>query len=354
MNQIFTLPGSYYNDEVIFKKELKYLFSRTWQYVCREDELRERGSYLTVTLGREPILLMRGQDNKLRAYHNICPHRGARLLQGKGKCQGIICPYHAWRFHDDGRLHHIPRKKWFSDLNIDNLSLRPASVDSWRGFVFVNPVQNCTPLKTWLANYDSYLNQYEFRYEDMIEIDRFVFDEAVNWKILVENYVEDYHFAYVHPQTLGAFDFNSVQTLRCGAHIQIPMPYKNTPPRGHSKYQWAANGVSRQGFIFPLLTVQPAINHLSLFIIKPVSAERTIIEIPVYQTAAQRQSHPLDLDELKHDIFNDMEEDFVICRSLQINTHSSRFSINALADKHEHGVKIFQDTWRRFMNAHIN
>ncbi len=350
MNDLKTqIIGSDYSDPNTFNKECKCIFSQTWQYICHESELSEPGSYVTATLGNEPIFVLKIADRTLRSFHNICPHRGAQILAGNGICRRIVCPYHSWSFTENGAVHHIPKQQWFENLDTEKLHLRPVSVEVWRGFVFANASENAKPLKQWLKGYIDYLGDYEFPYEEMRQIARFKFDEPVNWKILVENYVEDYHFAYVHPKTLAAFDFNGVRTIPCGPHIQIPMPYRNTPPSQHSKYLWEPSGISRQGYIFPLLTLQPARNHMSLFILKPMNATRTIIEIPVFQTAQQQKDFPIDLAILKTDIYNDMEEDFAICRNLQASTYSSHFFINATAGEHELGVKHFQKTWQFFM-----
>ena len=347
------LIGSYYNDQNIFEKETVNIFSKTWQYICRVSDLSAVDSYITATLGNEPIIVLRCSDGTLRSFHNVCPHRGARMLSGYGVCKGIVCPYHSWSFTESGSVRHIPKENWFGDLQIENLHLKRASVDVWRGFVFASPIEDAGSLEVWLEGYTEYLDGYEYSYEDMEEIARFQFDESVNWKLLVENYVEDYHFAYVHPKTLGAFNFGGVRTVPCGPHIQIPMPYKDTPPSDHSKYLWESGGVSRQGFVFPLLTVQPARNHMSLFIFKPISSSRTVIEIVVFQTAVQQQTFPIDQEILRSDIFNDMEEDFVVCRNLQANTRSTHFSINALAGEHESGVAHFQKIWWSFMKGYI-
>ncbi|WP_090262363.1 aromatic ring-hydroxylating oxygenase subunit alpha [Pseudomonas panipatensis] len=140
------ITGLEYSDPEIFKKEIEYIFNKTWQYFCQVSELSEAGSYITATLGTEPIIILKASDGKLRAFHNVCPHRGARMLLGSGTCKGIVCPYHSWSFTENGTLNHIPKRQRFGDIDVESLNLRPASVDTWRGLVFASPILDIEPL----------------------------------------------------------------------------------------------------------------------------------------------------------------------------------------------------------------
>jgi phenylpropionate dioxygenase-like ring-hydroxylating dioxygenase large terminal subunit len=345
------LSGAAYADDQVFEHELLRIFHRTWQYVGREDLVRAPGTFFTTVVGREPILVLRGHDGQLRAFHNVCPHRGARLLEGAGACKAIVCPYHAWRFNQDGSLANIPKREYFGDVPLDEASLAPASVDIWRGFVFVNPLADAPPLLAHLGEFVDFLGGYSQPLEDLRLVTTVTFDEAVNWKIVVENYVEDYHFTFLHPGTLKVFDFDGVRTLPTGPHIRILMPYRKEAPQGHCKYPWEPSGASYQGYIFPNLTVQTAGNHVSLFKIVPVSARRTIIEIPIFQTPEQAEKHPLNVADLEADVKRDMEEDFVVCRNLQRNVSATRYRTRTLAGEHELGVAHFQKTWSAYVDS---
>jgi phenylpropionate dioxygenase-like ring-hydroxylating dioxygenase large terminal subunit len=344
------LPGWAYADERLFGQEMSTIFARSWQYAGRHERVPEPGDYFTTQVARDPIIVLRAPDGTLQAFHNVCPHRGMRLLDGDGRCKRIVCPYHAWSFNHDGALHHIPkRREYFPGVEDDAVALQPASVAVWRGFVFVNPDPDAEPLLSYLADFPAFLDQHHEPYEDLVEIATFRFDEPVNWKLLVENYVEDYHFGFVHPGTLKVFDFENVKTMPTGPHCRVLMPYRARPPEGHCKYAWDASGPSYQGYIFPGTTVQTAKNHMSLFRFVPISAQRTLIEIPILQTPAQMLEYPVDLAELEIDVTNDMEEDFVICRALQSNVASRAYRVNAVALEHELGVAHFQRMWRQYM-----
>jgi len=344
------LPGHAYCDERIFESELTTIFRSTWHLAGHESEIAKPGDFTTVHVGADPLVLWRAGDGSIRAYHNVCPHRGMRLLDGKGACETIVCPYHAWTFDQEGAALSIPRKAEMAPVCAPAPGLAPATVELWRGWVFVHPSPPlAVPLGDALAGFPAFLDQYAERYEELREVARVSFDEAVNWKIIVENYVEDYHFGYVHPKTLRVFDFKGVRTLPTGDHIRVYMPYRAEPPGGDCKYPWEPNGGSYQGYLFPGATFQTAKNHVSIFRIVPMAPERTRIEIPVYQTPSQSARFPVDVAALEADIRNDMEEDFVICRALQSNVRSQRFHTQALAGEHELGVAHFQSVWRRYL-----
>jgi phenylpropionate dioxygenase-like ring-hydroxylating dioxygenase large terminal subunit len=349
----YQLPGTMYDDDRVFTQEMTSIFQHSWQYVGRVEQVDEPGRYFTTAIGQEPLAILRAASGQLRAFHNVCPHRGSRLLDGAGACgKLIVCPYHAWSFEHDGTAHKIPKQdEYFPALELSQVTLAPAAVEQWRGFVFANPDPDAEPLTEYLAGFPAFLDGYGHRYEDLRQIACFRYDEQVNWKILVENYVEDYHFGFVHPRTLKVFDFEHVQTLPTGRHTRVLMPYRQQPPSGACKYPWDDSGPSYQGYVFPGTTFQTAKNHVSLFRITPISATRTVIEVPVFQTPEQAEQDPLDLAELYADVTSDMEEDFVVCRQLQVNVRSSRYRIGALAIEHERGVGHFQRTWRQYMHG---
>lgn len=152
ISQYKGLPARYYTDQVFFNYEQERIWGNTWQWVGRENEIPQAGDYLTVNLGGESVFIVRGHDGRLRAMHNVCTHRGAKLLHGQGNCkQTIVCPYHAWSFGLDGQLEKIPDEALFTELDKKALALVPAQVDTWGGFIFVNPNNHAEALVDYLA-----------------------------------------------------------------------------------------------------------------------------------------------------------------------------------------------------------
>jgi phenylpropionate dioxygenase-like ring-hydroxylating dioxygenase large terminal subunit len=263
-----------------------------------------------------------------------------------------VCPYHAWTFNLDGELVGVPAQKYYlPDLQLTDHRLKAVRTEVWRGLIFICFDERARDLLDYLEEFPEYLEAYNKDVESLLLTTTVTMVEKINWKLIVENYVEDYHFSFVHPQTLKVFDHKATQTLPTGDHIRIFMPYEGQKPEGDCKYPWASGGGSQQGLIWPSMTIQPAINHLSIFQIIPLAPELTRIQIPIFQTPAQQQEFPLDIEKLTADVLQDMEEDFVICRDMQKNTHSKHYKIGALSDPHEIGIHHFAQTWKKYMNG---
>ncbi|MEJ8821751.1 aromatic ring-hydroxylating dioxygenase subunit alpha [Variovorax humicola] len=348
------IPAFAYHSAKTLKCELQKIFCSTWNFVCHKNEIKQINSYVVRTIGKEEVLIVRKSVDSIVAYLNLCPHRSAKLVNSEdGQCKGqLLCPYHAWTFNLDGELIKIPSQDhYLKDLNKEKYKLTKIRCDEWSGLVFVNFNSLTSPLKSYLGEFPAYLKEQERDISTMELITTVILEEPINWKIVVENYVEDYHFSFVHPKTLKSFDHKATQTLPTKDHVRVFMPYRKKVTLGRSKYPWSpAGGGSQQGFIWPNMTLQPALNHMSIFQIVPLGPEITRVRIAVYQTAAQKEQWPMNLEQLISDIKLDMEEDFSICRDLQHNTHSRYYKIGVLSKPHELGIEHFANTWWSYMD----
>ena len=134
-----TLPFSWYSDEELLRRERSLIFARSWQYGGRADQVAAPGSYLATDAGGVPILVVRDAEGELRAFLNVCRHRGAVLTEGCGTRETIQCHYHAWTYDLDGSLRAAPRSDREPGFDKADWPLLPASVDTWGPFLFVNP-----------------------------------------------------------------------------------------------------------------------------------------------------------------------------------------------------------------------
>jgi phenylpropionate dioxygenase-like ring-hydroxylating dioxygenase large terminal subunit len=206
-----TLPAECYVSPEFHRREIERIFRPRWRFVGRADEIEPPGAYRTVETFAGPVLVVRGRDGVLRAFLNSCRHRGAQLLDGQGQCaSAIVCPYHAWKYDLDGRLLGAPAMEKTQGFDRAKNGLIPARLESWGGFVFVNPNPDAPPLLQAWGDLPEVLGPY--RFEEMVCVRRIEFDVACNWKLVTENAMEEYHTGTVHKISLGQQQGETVAT----------------------------------------------------------------------------------------------------------------------------------------------
>ena len=200
-----SLPFGTYTNPEILNAEAESIFSKEWVFVCMEGEVQMPGDYFAMTLANEAIIIMRGDDKKLRALSNICRHRGTVVLEeGCGQVDKYItCPYHAWAYSKEGDLKAIPYNKLITVDRAEH-KLIQYSVDTWHGLVFVNLDSNAKPLADRLSNIDDYLQLFELNTFDQVNTGKQEIWQC-NWKLAMENAVESYHLFKVHENTLEMY-----------------------------------------------------------------------------------------------------------------------------------------------------
>ncbi|MCG8457554.1 MAG: aromatic ring-hydroxylating dioxygenase subunit alpha [Holophagales bacterium] len=220
------LPIEAYTSQEWFDREQRAIFSNTWRFAGLAEDLTEPGQYLTVQAGLNNIFLVMGRDRRLRAFHNICRHRGTQLLRATGKTQkAITCPYHDWTYDLEGALIAVPEKeREFPDLDPACTGLLKASVDRWRGMLFVHPDPEAGSIMEWFGELEPYLGPH--RPDELVEVEEgySVHEIQANWKIVVENFIDAYHLAHLHSGTLAMYDHSKIQSGFVGPHFAFYEP----------------------------------------------------------------------------------------------------------------------------------
>ncbi|MBA3563103.1 MAG: aromatic ring-hydroxylating dioxygenase subunit alpha [Gammaproteobacteria bacterium] len=208
------LPAAFYTSPDVHALEQSQLFANSWLCIGREEDLPDAGSFLTREIGSERILAVRDRENRLRAFFNVCRHRGSRLMEadcGQG-LRRITCPYHAWTYELDGSFFSAP---WLDEsFDKEAYPLLTVPLGSFGGFLFVNLDPDAEPLDVWLADLPD-LSRY--RLDSLRRGHRIEYDVAANWKLICENYSECYHCALAHPQLNRLSDSRSGGQLLSGA-----------------------------------------------------------------------------------------------------------------------------------------
>ena len=149
----FTLPARFYTDPTIYEAEKATIFYRSWWCAGHKSQLTKPGSYLTTQIHEQGVVVTRGQDGVLRAFYNVCQHRGHELVQGCGETRMFTCPYHAWTYNLDGTLRTARLTKSLPDFKSCDFALKPVQVEDFCGFIFVNLDPAARPLRgtNWRA-----------------------------------------------------------------------------------------------------------------------------------------------------------------------------------------------------------
>lgn len=195
----WSLPGWIYHNGEYHALEMERVMRSAWQIVCHIGELPSAGSYQTLELLGESIVVVRGQDGVVRGFTNVCRHRAMRLCEPGGGCvKKLVCPYHAWVYELDGRLSGVPMRGDYPALDMADNGLLPVDVEVWRGFVFVRLRDDGGPsVADMMAPVDAQIAPYCF--EDMVPLGKpSARPRAVNWKNVGDNYSDNLHIPVAH------------------------------------------------------------------------------------------------------------------------------------------------------------
>jgi glycine betaine catabolism A len=204
-----TLPGRMFSDPEVYAAEVDRLFRHVWQCVGRADEIQRPGDFRTYEIAGSGVIVLRNADGDLKAYHNVCRHRGTCLVEepaGSG-LKRILCPYHAWTYDLNGRLIGAPHMSEVEEFDRRDFGLVPVALDTWRGFLFLNLSPNPEPLKRSLGDLPQRAQPYPL--ERLRLAHRVTYDVHANWKLIVQNANECYHCPGVHPQLVCLTPYRS-------------------------------------------------------------------------------------------------------------------------------------------------
>jgi len=235
--ELGTEPVSYADSisPEFYERERDAIFRRTWLNVGRVEQLAKAGSYLTKELDAAgtSVVVVRGMDGEVRAFHNICRHRGNKLVwtdfpsaETSGACRQFTCKYHGWRYSLDGELTFVQQEQEFFDLDKADYPLASVSCEVWEGFIFVNlDASNATPLREYLGELAKGLEGYPFH--ELTQVHQYRAEIGANWKLFIDAFTEFYHAPVLHAKQSVSSESAKVQ-----AHGYEALAYGIDGPHG--------------------------------------------------------------------------------------------------------------------------
>jgi choline monooxygenase len=286
-----------YLDPELLEAEQRLIFERTWQLMGHLSALPRPGSYTTGFAGSQPVLVVRDEENRLRAYRNVCRHRASCLLTGSGQCKGAIrCRYHGWTYRFDGTLIGVPEGLQFGErLDKSALGLMPVRLEELCGLVFVNLDADAAPLAELVGDLPARLARY--RIGTLEPFAPGAGHQPANWKVVAENYLEGYHIPIAHPGLMRMLDYKHYDTELHEHWAWIEAPMRSKPSSNRLERLYAQLVAPRPGlgeadrrtwryvFIYPNTTIDLYPDQVNTWQILPDGTARTQDVFASYRSA---------------------------------------------------------------------
>ncbi len=194
----YSLHADAYTKKRWFDADQSAIISRTWQWICHSEKLRDRGNFVAEAIAGQPIVAIRGQDGELRAFYNVCQHRAHELVEGEGRLNNLVCPYHGWSYDLAGQLQAARHTNHLVDFDTDQICLEPVQITEFGGFVYANLNPGAAPLQQQSGDLGAEIAHWAPDVEQLTFAHRLSYKINSNWKNVVDNFLECYHCHIAH------------------------------------------------------------------------------------------------------------------------------------------------------------
>jgi len=214
----FSLPSRFYIEPGCMEFEKRAIFQRSWQFVCHMEKLAEPGSYIAFDIQGQSVFAVRDGDGVLRAFYNVCRHRAHELLSGTGRTKIITCPYHAWAYRLDGRLHAVRREEHIENFDKADFCLMPVRIEEFCNLVFVNLDADAQSLKEQSGGLEAEILSYAPDIAHLTHAHRLTYRIKANWKAVVDNFLECYHCPVAHKDFCSLVEMDTYKVTTHGIY----------------------------------------------------------------------------------------------------------------------------------------
>ncbi|HEX8748728.1 MAG TPA: aromatic ring-hydroxylating dioxygenase subunit alpha [Pyrinomonadaceae bacterium] len=342
-----TPPSRVYTDPRFLADEKAKIFSRTWQLAGRAEQVKEPGQYFTAAVADEPLLVVRGMDEKLRAFSNVCRHRAGPVAEGAGLRKSFRCGYHGWSYGLDGRLINTPEFDRVEEFRREENCLPEFRVETWGSLLFVNLDREAEPLHVILEDIPERLGHHNL--EAMRLAARRDWFVNCNWKVYVDNYLEGYHIPVVHPSLNRELDYEEYRTETKRFYSIQHSPIRRDRAERLKVNEQTGYTEANYFWLFPNLMLNVYPDNYSTNLIIPIDEGRTLTVFEWYFLNPESEQTK---EAIRRTVeFSDeiQLEDIKICEAVQVGLRSRNYSRGRYSVRRENGVHHFHGLLSEFL-----
>jgi choline monooxygenase len=340
LEKAYTIPAPWYFDERIAQLERNSVFASNWQVVGRVDQVKERGQFFTIDVNQEPLLVVRSDDGKLRAFFNVCRHHAAAVVPEVAGCaKQFRCPYHGWTYGNDGALKGMVEFEGVCNFERADNGLVSVRVDVWENFILVNLDGKAMPLVDYLGKVPQIVAPLNIP-QNLHYFDRRIYTLNCNWKVYVDNYLDGgYHVPHAHKGLSSVVEYTkySIENYERACLQSSPLDSSaasdstiGSTRQGHAFYLW----------VYPNFMMNAYSGVMDTNLVLPLGVDKCAVIFDYYfsdisGTAQQHHRESIAVSEKVQD------EDMAICDSVQRGLSSRAYVAGRLSVRREAGEHLF-------------
>jgi len=340
LEQAYTIPAPWYFDERVAQLERNSVFASNWQVVGRVDQVKVRGQFFTIDVNQEPLLVVRSDDGKLRAFFNVCRHHAAAVVpEASGCAKQFRCPYHGWTYGNDGALKGMVEFEGVCNFERADNGLVPVRVDVWENFILLNLDGKAMPLADYLGKVSELVAPLKIS-EKLHYFDRRIYTLNCNWKVYVDNYLDGgYHVPHAHKGLSSVVEYTkySIENFE-RACLQ-------SSPLDSSSASDSAIGATRQGqafylWVYPNFMINAYSGVMDTNLVLPLGVDKCAVIFDYYfsDISSAAQKHHRESIAVSEKV---QDEDMAICDSVQRGLASRAYVAGRLSVRREAGEHLF-------------
>ena len=337
-----TIPSHWYTSPEFYQNEIKKIFNSNWVFATHKNQL-EQTSEIRVKVGTEPIIIILNENQEIKAFYDVCKHRGGPLCIRIGTKSVLQCQYHGWTYTSDGHLRGVPEFDRVELFDKKDFGLTANETFEFMGLIFVNlnsvdSGNNIQAIKSEVIADISPIDFSTYQFQKRIS-----YPINCNWKIYIDNYLEGYHIPHVHPELNKLLDYRTYKTRTSKWHS---LQYSQL--KAEDSFYGKPDDMAFYYFIFPncMLNILPG--RLQTNFVEPIDAEHCIVHFDYYYDKSVYDTERIQQDIDYSEFVQREDED--ICQQVQVRLHSSSYSQGRFSVKCEQGVYHFQQLLKKMIN----